>query len=82
MYGMSGGGFRQAGLPAALADEVVEFIEENPWLGYKSLSAFVTAGSRKLLQEVRREVYQKMLLESGYDPPSEADNGIRLRSKR
>lgn len=48
----------------------MKFIHENPWLGYKSLSAFVTAGTRKLLQESHREVYEKMLMESGRLPPA------------
>lgn len=59
------GRFRQAGIPTALADEIMEFAEENSWLGYRSLSNFVTAGARQLLQEARQEAYQKKLLESG-----------------
>lgn len=43
----------------------MEFAEENSWLGYRSLSNFVTAGARQLLQEARQEAYQKKLLGSG-----------------
>lgn len=64
------GRFRQAGIPSALADEIAQFSEEYPWLGYRSLSNFVTSGARMLLQETRMEVWRKQMLESD-GPPRE-----------
>lgn len=49
---MSTQGFRQAGIPTELADEIMAFMKEHPWLGMRSLSTFATDACRARLLEL------------------------------
>ncbi len=56
---MSTQGFRQAGIPTELADEVMAFMKENPWLGMRSLSNFATDACRARLMELMELVEKR-----------------------
>lgn len=49
---MSTQGFRQAGIPTELADEIMAFMKRHPWLGTRSLSSFATDACRERLLEL------------------------------
>lgn len=49
---MSTQGFRQAGIPTELADEIMSFMKRHPWLGTRSLSSFATDACRERLLEL------------------------------
>ncbi len=54
--GAGGGNFRQAGIPADLAKEIVYLIKVHPQLGYRSLSEFARIGIIEHLRLTRMQL--------------------------
>lgn len=54
--GDSGPPFRQTRIPADLAEEIVRLLEDNPCLGYRTLSDFVRAATIERLRSAHAQV--------------------------
>ncbi len=63
-----GPSFKHAGIPTALAEEILALVRAHPWLGKSSLSDFATRACQEKLERAYALVHQRGVVLDGRKP--------------
>ncbi len=73
--GADGPAFKHAGIPTALATEILDLVREHPWLGKESLSDFATRACQEKLERAYALVHQRQAMLERREAPRQNQQG-------